>query len=67
MSEKMDTEAKQKCSKSKRKSPGSYCAAINCHNSGEIVHYQCSDFQKMKKGVRNGFSMLEGRISDTLL
>ena len=33
MSEKMDTEAKQKCSKSKRKSLGSYCAAINCHNS----------------------------------
>ena len=33
MSEKMDTEAKQKCSKSKQKSLGSYCAAINCHNS----------------------------------
>ena len=33
MSEKMDTEAKQKCSKSKRKSLGSYCATINCHNS----------------------------------
>ena len=33
MSEKMDTEAKQKCSKSKRKSLGPYCAAINCHNS----------------------------------
>ena len=33
MSEKMDTESKQKCSKSKRKSLGSYCTAINGHNS----------------------------------
>ena len=34
---------------------------------GVIVHYQCLDFQKMKKGVRSGFRISEERTSYILL
>ena len=57
MSEKMDTETKGKCSKTKQKSLGSYCAVINCHNSrgncALLIFRFPKDEERCKKWVQN--------------
>ena len=58
ISTKMDTESKEKCSKRQRKTLGSYCAAVNCHNSRgncklSMFRFPTKDDERCKKWVQN--------------
>ena len=57
MSDKIEKTTKQKCFENKRKSLGSYCAAINCHNTRGNCTLSMfifpKDEERCKKWVQN--------------
>ena len=69
MSEKLDLEIKEKGPKRKRirKTLGSYCAAINCHNARRNSKLSMFRFPEDAERCKNGYKTVEGRILDTFL